>query len=195
MPLNVFAEENLFKPLKMNNTGYLPLNKDLCAATEYRDDATMTGYVKGCVHDETAYALGGVAGHAGLFSTVKDVTNFIQMILNDGKFENQQIFSKATIDELFRVQVKEANGVCVNPKARCLGWQTKDPASSAGELISYNTILHTGFTGTNVFIDRDHEIGLVLLTNRVHPTRNNSKHFHVRACLANFIIANLEEFK
>lgn len=193
MPLNEYANKYLFTPLKMKNTGYLPKDKSLCAATEYRDDATMKGYVKGVVHDETAYALGGVAGHAGLFSNVKDVVNFIKMVLNDGKFEGKKILSKATIDELFRVQVKEYVGVEVNPKARCLGWQTKDPASSAGDLISYNTILHTGFTGTNVFIDRDHEVGFVLLTNRVHPTRNNSKHLHVRACLANFIISHLEE--
>jgi CubicO group peptidase (beta-lactamase class C family) len=99
------------------------------------------------------------------------------------------------IDELFKVQVKEYVGVEMLPKARCLGWQTKDPASSAGELVSENTILHTGFTGTNMFIDKDNEVGFVLLANRVHPTRNNSKQFHVRACVANYLMSHLEEFK
>lgn len=194
LSLDEYALKNLFEPLKMIDSGYNPKDKERCAATEYRDDATMTGYVKGCVHDETAYAMGGVAGHAGLFSTVKDVTNFIKMILNDGEFNGKRILSKITVNELFKIQVKEYSGVEVLPKARCLGWQTKDPASSAGDLVSENIILHTGFTGTNVFIDRDNKIGFVLLTNRVHPTRNNSKHLHDRACFANFIMANLEEW-
>lgn len=195
MPINEYAKKNVFEPLEMVDSGYLPFDKERCAATEYRNDATMTGYVKGEVHDETAYAMNKVAGHAGLFSTVKDCSNFIKMILNDGVFNGIKVLSKKSIDELFKVQVKEYSGVEVLPKARCLGWQTKDPASSAGELISENTILHTGFTGTNMFIDRDNEVGFVLLTNRVHPTRNNLKHLHVRACIANYIMAHLEEFK
>ena len=195
MPLNEYAKVNLFEPLEMLDSGYKPCDKERCAATEFRNDATMTGYVKGEVHDETAYAMNKVAGHAGLFSTVEDCTHFIKMILNDGLYNNKRILSKITINELYKVQVKEYVGVELLPKARCLGWQTKDPASSAGELISENTILHTGFTGTNMFIDRDNEIGFVLLTNRVHPTRNNLKHLHVRACLANYIMSHLEEFK
>ena len=195
MKLNEYAKQYLFEPLEMEDSGYLPSDKERCAATEYRSDATMNGYVKGEVHDETAYAMGKVAGHAGLFSTVTDCVKFIQMILNDGVFNGKRILSKITIDELYKVQVKEYNGVETLPKARCLGWQTKDPASSAGELVSENTILHTGFTGTNMFIDRDNEVGFVLLTNRVHPTRNNLKHLHVRACVANFIMTHLEEFK
>ena len=195
MSLNEYAKKNLFEPLEMVDSGYLPLDKSRCAATEYRNDATMTGYVKGDVHDETAYAMNKVAGHAGLFSTVTDCSHFIQMILNDGVYNGKKILSKVTIDNLYKVQVKEYNGVETLPKARTLGWQTKDPASSAGELVSENTILHTGFTGTNMFIDRDNEIGFVMLTNRVHPTRNNLKHLHVRACIANYIMAHLEEFK
>ena len=195
LTIDKYSKINVFEPLGMIDSGYNPVDKERCAATEYRDDATMTGYVKGYVHDETAYAMEGVAGHAGLFSTVKDVTHFIQMILNDGVFDGKRILSKITIDELYKVQVKEFSGVEVLPKARCLGWQTKDPASSAGDLISENTILHTGFTGTNVFIDRDNQIGFVLLTNRVHPTRNNTKHLHDRACFANYIMSHLEEWK
>ena len=195
MPLNEYARKYLFDPLEMFDSGYLPKDEERTAATEYRSDATMTGYVKGEVHDETAYAMNKVAGHAGLFSTVTDCSHFIQMILNDGMYNGKRILSKITIDELYKVQVKEYVGVEVLPKARCLGWQTKDPASSAGDLISENTILHTGFTGTNMFIDRDNEVGFVLLTNRVHPTRSNLKHLHVRACVGNYIMSHLEEFK
>ncbi len=195
MPLDKYAKQALFEPLEMHSACFNPINKDICAATEYRDDATMTGYVKGTVHDETAYALGGVAGHAGMFASVDDLINFCLMILNDGMFNGKKVLSKATINELYKVQVKEPSGVIVHPKARCLGWQTKDPASSAGDLVSEKTIIHTGFTGTNVFIDKENEIAFILLTNRVHPTRNNGLHLRVRACVANFIMAHLEEFK
>lgn len=194
MKLNEYAKENVFIPLEMKDTGYLPQDKIRCAATEYRDDESYHGYVKGYVHDETAFSLGGVAGHAGLFSTSPDMVHFVQMILNDGIYNGKQILSKTTVNKLFEVQVKEYDGVEVYPKARCLGWQTLDPYSAAGELVSRNTILHTGFTGTNVFIDKDNGIGFVFLTNRVHPTRNNAKHLHYRACLANYIMTHLEYF-
>lgn len=194
-PLDEYAQLALFDPLEMRTACFNPQNKDLCAATEYRDDLTMKGYVKGSVHDETAYALGGVAGHAGMFASIDDLINFCLMILNNGTFKCKKILSPITVNELFKVQVREPLGVVVHPKARCLGWQTKDPASSAGDLVSEKTIIHTGFTGTNVFIDQENEIAFILLTNRVHPTRKNLLHLKVRACVANFIMANIEEFK
>lgn len=195
MSLDQVSETYLFTPLEMKTACFNPCNKNQCAATEYRDDLTFKGYVKGFVHDETAYALGGVAGHAGMFAGIDDLINFCLMILNDGKFADKKILSSATIEELFKVQVVEPFGVITHPKARCLGWQAKDLASSAGDLVSDKTIIHTGFTGTNVFIDKENEVAFVLLTNRVHPTRKNTAHLRVRACLGNFIMANLEEFK
>lgn len=194
LPLNVFARENLFEPLEMKDSGYLPIDKERCATTELRDDKLFKGYVKGVVHDETAYALGGVAGHAGLFSTVSDLSHFIQMILDGGKYKGKRILEEETVNRLFRVEVREPKGVETRPLARTLGWQTVDPYSSAGEFVSDNVILHTGFTGTNIFIDRDHNIGFVMLTNRVHPTRKNLKHMHVRACCANYIITHYKEW-
>lgn len=193
-PLNVFAKENLFDPLEMVDSGYLPTDKERVAATEYRDDSILKGIQKGFVHDETAYAMGGVAGHAGLFSTATDMTHFIQMILNKGVYNGKRILSENTVNALFKVQVKEFKGVEQYPLARCLGWQTRDPYSSAGELVSEETIIHTGFTGTNVFIDRINNIGFVLLSNRVHPTRKNLKHMHYRACAANYIMSHLNEW-
>lgn len=193
-PLQDYVQNHIFVPLEMKDTGYLPKDKNRCAATEYRDDATMKGYVKGDVHDETAYALDKVAGHAGLFSTVKDMSHFIEMILKGGVYNQKRILSKKSVDLLFKVQVKEYVGVETMPKARCLGWQTKDPYSSAGDFVSENIILHTGFTGTNVFIDRDNEVGFCMLTNRVHPLRGNGLHMHYRAVIANYILTHLEEF-
>lgn len=194
-PLNKFAKEEIFDKLKMYDTGYLPEYSSRIAPTEYRDDTVYQGYVIGKVHDETSYALGGVAGHAGLFSTVKDVANFLQMILNDGVFEGHKFLSKATIDVLYTPQVEEKTGVSKITEKRSLGWINRGPASSAGELTSPDTILHTGFTGTNIWVDRQNEVAFVLLSNRVHPTRKNILHMDARARYANFIIAHLDEIK
>ncbi len=194
-PLNEFVKEEIFDKLNMKDTGYLPESPLRCAPTEYRDDPVYKGIVRGKVHDETSYALGGVAGHAGLFSTVKDMANYLQMLLNDGVFNNEHFLSKATIDLLFTPQVEERNGVSLVPERRSIGFVNKGPASSAGELTSSETILHTGFTGTNIWVDRKNEVAFVLLSNRVHPTRKNILHMDARARLANFIIANLDELK
>lgn len=194
-PLNVFAKEEIFDKLDMKDTGYLPQNKQRCAPTERREDRVYQGIVRGEVHDETAYALGKVAGHAGLFSTVKDITLFLQMFLNEGKHREQQFLSPATIDILYTPQVEEREGVGLHMNQRSLGWINRGSASSAGCLTSKDTVLHTGFTGTNIWIDRKNEVAFVLLTNRVHPTRKNNLHIDVRPRIANYIIAHLEELK
>lgn len=184
--LSDFADLNIFKPLEMNNSSFNPKNKGICAPTEIRNDIITRGEV----HDERAYVLGGVAGHAGLFSTVEDVSHFIQMVLNDGKYKEIQFLSKATIDLMFTPQVKELQGVNLVGEQRGLGWIIKGSFCSAGDLVSEQTILHTGFTGTNIFIDRVNEVGFSLLTNRVHPTRNNIKIIALRAKLGNYIISH-----
>lgn len=193
--LDEFVKSEIFDKLKMFDTCYLPKDCLRCAPTEYRDDSVYQGYVRGSVHDETAYSLGGVCGHAGLFSTVKDMSNFLQMYLNNGIYEGNKILSKQTIDLVYTPLVEEKKGICLRYNLRSIGWINRGFGSSAGELTSYDTILHTGFTGTNIWIDRKNEVAFVLLTNRVHPTRKNLLHMDVRARLANFIIANLEEIK
>lgn len=193
--LNDFAKEEIFDKLNMIDTTFLPTFSDRIAPTEMRDDTVFKGIVRGVVHDETSYALGGVAGHAGLFSTVKDVANYLSMLLNDGMFNNERFLSKAIIDLLYTPQVKEYTGVSAIPEARSLGFVIKGPASSSGVLTSEKTILHTGFTGTNIFVDRVNEVAFVLLTNRVHPTRKNILHMDLRARLANFLIASLDDIK
>ena len=121
---------------------------------EKREDEVVNAILRGKVHDEMAYILGGVAGHAGLFSCVKDLSHFIKMILNDGVYNGKQIFSRATIDLMFTPQVRVPNGVSLDLNQRGLGWIVKGDFCSAGDLASEQTILHTGFTGTNIFVDR-----------------------------------------
>ncbi|MBQ8292910.1 MAG: beta-lactamase family protein [Bacilli bacterium] len=194
--LNEFAQEILFKPLGMVDTGYKPVDKMRCAPTENRDDATYRGIVRGDVHDETAYACGGVAGHAGVFSTVKDMEHFIRMILNKGTYNGQKILASTTIDRLFIPQVSENHDLVGHYNRRGLGWIVNSQCSSAGDFTSYDdTILHTGFTGTNIWVDRKNQVGFSLLTNRVHPTRKNVKIIDARPKIANYIMAHLDEFE
>ena len=190
MKLEEYAEKNVFGPLEMTSTGYNPSDIKRCAPTEIRKDEVYDGVLRGKVHDEKGYILGGVAGHAGLFSTVKDLSHFIQMILNGGVYNGKRILSQASIDLMFTPQVRMINGVSLDYNQRGLGWIVKGDFCSAGDLASPETIQHTGYTGTNIFIDRINRVGFTMLTNRVHPTRENVKVIPFRAKLGNYIIAN-----
>ena len=123
--------------------------------------------LRGEVHDENAYALGGVAPHAGLFGTAPDLARFAQMMLNGGVYDHQRIVSRATA-ELFtrRSEVPESS--------RALGWEIASGQNSAGSRMSPRAFGHTGFTGTSMWMDPERGLFVVLVTNRVHPTRENN---------------------
>lgn len=192
MSLDAFAKKAIFDPLEMYNTGFCPLEKmgktaDQIAPTELQKGVITRGYV----HDETARVMGGVAGHAGLFSCVKDLTHFISMILNDGMYNGKRILSKAAIDSLFRSSVANYTGSFTKPTSRrSIGWILDEENSSASDFISPSTILHTGFTGTNLWVDKEKGVGMAMLTNRVHPTRQNTKHFTYRVRVGNYVISH-----
>ena len=196
MPLDQFAKENVFDPLEMYHTGFNRISDNMnvdfskYAATEKRSDEIVDEVLRGKVHDEKAYIMGGVAGHAGLFSCVEDISHFIEMVLNDGVYKGKQFFSKATIDLLFTPQIKKPKGVALDCTQRGLGWIVKGDFCAAGDLASPETIHHTGFTGTNVCIDRINKVGFSILSNRVHPTRANTLIIPFRAKVGNYIIAN-----
>lgn len=163
-----FAKENIFKPLNMKDTFFNPGEeyKDRLVATEYckmRDQM-----IKGIVHDEKAYLLGGVAGHAGLFSTVEDISNFVIMYLNNGAFNGKQILNKKSIDLVAKSYTPGTN------TSRGLGWWIKGENTVLCDFAGDRTLYHSGFTGTSIIMDLDNKIGAVLLTNRVHPTRENN---------------------
>lgn len=184
-----FAQKIIFEPLKMNQTTYRP-NKDLCAPTEYRNDDVYQGFLKGDVHDEKSFAMNGNSGHAGLFSTAKDIAIFMISILS-----NQSVISKNTIDELFKVRLETDNLQGVQLK-RALGWDKPTANSSAGEFVDFDqTILHTGFTGCNMFIDRKNDIGFVLLSNDVHPTRDSKGIIGLRPLISNLVVKGKDVFK
>ena len=196
MPLDEFAKKYVFDPLEMYHTGFNRISDQMdvdftkYAATEHRSDEIVDEILRGKVHDEKAYIMGGVAGHAGLFSCVDDISHFIEMVLNDGVYKGKQFFSRATIDLLFTPQVKVPKGVCLDCTQRGLGWIVKGDFCAGGDLASPETIHHTGFTGTNICIDRINKVGFSILSNRVHPSRSNTLIIPFRARVGNYIIAN-----
>ncbi|HEX6536362.1 MAG TPA: serine hydrolase [Gemmatimonadaceae bacterium] len=159
--LDQYLHERVYAPLGMTNTYFRPADslKDRVAPTEV---APPRGYpLQGEVHDENAYALGGVAGHAGLFSTAADLSIFAQMILNGGEYNGVRIISDSTID-LF---TRRAAG------SRALGWAMADGQWGSGKFLSDEAFGHVGYTGTSLWIDPDREMFVILLTNRVHAAR------------------------
>jgi uncharacterized protein YbbC (DUF1343 family)/beta-glucosidase-like glycosyl hydrolase/CubicO group peptidase (beta-lactamase class C family) len=188
-PLEEFVQERVFKPLSMTDTLFLPGEDRLprIAPTEY--DAWRGRMVRGEVHDENAFALGGIAPHAGLFSTAGDLARFTQMLLNGGVLEHHRIVSRQTV-ELFTRRAGDGDG----DSTRALGWDTKSPENStAGSYFSPRSFGHTGFTGTSIWVDPDRQLFLILLTNRVHPTRDNQLIREARPAVADAVVEALTE--
>jgi len=184
--LDKFCKEEIFIPLKMNSTFYNPDDsiKNLCAPTE-KDDYWRMKVLQGEVHDETSAMLGGVAGHAGLFSTAKDISNLMAVLMNKGKLADKEFIKQSTV-ELFTKRFSIES-------TRALGWDTKsDSGSSAGKYFSKKSFGHTGYTGTSIWADTERNLFVIFLTNRVYPTRDNTKILKVRPQLHNAVIKSLE---
>jgi CubicO group peptidase (beta-lactamase class C family) len=159
--LDRFLQERVFEPLGMTSTFFRPADS-LRGRIAPTDVSPPRGYpLRGEVADENAYALGGVAGHAGLFSTASDISVFAQMMLNGGQYNGVRIVTDSTI-ALF---TRRAAGT------RALGWDTADGDGGSGSYLSGSSYGHTGYTGTSLWIDPDREMFVVLLTNRVHAAR------------------------
>jgi CubicO group peptidase (beta-lactamase class C family) len=159
--LDEFLGARVFTPLGMTDTHFRPSAalRGRIAPTEI---TPPRGYpLRGEVHDENAYALGGVAGHAGLFSTASDLAIFAQMMLNGGTYNGTRIVADSTV-QLFS---KRAAGT------RALGWDTCAGEYGCGKYMGANAYGHTGFTGTSIWIDPEREMFVVLLTNRVHAAK------------------------
>ncbi len=165
-PLDVYCVEHMFKPLGMKETRFKPPAtwRHRIAPTQYQygDKGKM---LWGEVHDPTSYNMGGVAGHAGLFSTADDLTIFVQMLLNGGSYKGVRILSPLTVEKMTTPQTPPDKMV-----VRGLGWDLDSPfASNRGELFEVGSFGHTGFTGTDIWIDPVSKTYLILLANGVHP--------------------------
>ena len=184
-PLDQLANEYLFSALGMKNTMYNPPKKlwPGIAPTEM-DDRWRHRLVQGEVHDENAYAIGGVSGHAGVFSTAPDLAAFCQMLLKGGVYAHHRVLTRETLAE-FTVPQTLAN------YTRTLGWVVPTEGGSSGHYFSQHSYGHTGFTGTTIWIDPDRQLFAVLLTNRVNPTRENQKIAQVRPAVHDAIMKAL----
>ncbi|HUQ81148.1 MAG TPA: serine hydrolase [Gemmatimonadaceae bacterium] len=159
--LDNFLHDKVFEPLGMNDTFFRPADS-LTYRIAPTEIAPPRGYpLQGQVHDENAYALGGVAGHAGLFSTAADLSIFAQMMLNGGEYNGVRILSDTTV-ALF---THRAAGT------RALGWDTADGDGGSGKFLDSRAYGHTGYTGTSIWIDPERQTFVLLLTNRVHAAR------------------------
>ncbi len=183
--LDNFAEERIFAPMDMSSSRFTPAKalRARIAPTE-KDAAYRKRLLLGEVHDENAWAMGGVAGHAGLFSTAHDVAAFAQMMLNGGIYAHHRLLARSTIEQ-FTAREPIGNS------ARALGWDVPVAPSSSGRYFSNKSYGHTGFAGTSLWIDPERELFVVLLTNRVHPTRANDQIRQVRPALHDAIVEAL----
>ncbi len=183
-PLDAQLRERVFAPLGMLDTRYRTPAAELprIAPTEY--DPWRQRKVRGEVHDENAYALGGVSGHAGLFSTGADLARLGRAYLNGGELDGRRVFDGRTLAEFTRVQDTSVS-------RRALGWETPTGSNSAGHYLSPRAFGHTGFTGTSLWMDPERGVYVLLLTNRVNPTRMNTRIGRVRVALADAVMQAL----
>ncbi|MGQ0537752.1 MAG: serine hydrolase domain-containing protein [Gemmatimonadaceae bacterium] len=184
MPLDRFAELRIFAPLGMSDTRFRPDSslRSRIAPTEI--DPWRQRHLRGEVHDENAYALGGVSGHAGLFGCAHDLAQLARAYLNGGSLGGSRIWSARTI-ELF---TRPADSRLSH---RALGWETANGSNSAGRYMSAKAFGHTGFTGTSMWIDPENDVFVILLTNRVNPTRENRRIGAVRSALADSVMLTI----
>jgi beta-glucosidase-like glycosyl hydrolase/CubicO group peptidase (beta-lactamase class C family) len=190
--LDALLRRDAFEPLGMLDTDFLPdpAERARTAPTERLTSARQYP-IHGEVHDENAHIMGGIAGHAGIFSTAQDLAVFAQFLLDRGTANPcmHQVNGGApcaarTIPLQLRLipesLVSDFTRRADPEISRTLGWDTPSGRSSAGDYFSGNSFGHTGFTGTSIWIDPDLELFVVLLTNRVNPTSENDRHISFR---------------
>ena len=167
--LDTLCYRELFEPLGMTSTRYCPPTgwQSAIPPTE-KDDEFRHRTVQGVVHDENAFSLGGISGHAGLFSNALDPLRFARCLLRDGRTAaGRQLFKPETV-RLFTARSEPPPG-----SSRALGWDTPSAPSSSGNFFQAHSAGHLGFTGTSLWIDFDADLAAVLLTNRTWPDRGN----------------------
>jgi CubicO group peptidase (beta-lactamase class C family) len=200
-PLDRFLQERVWGPLGMKDTGYNPLAPGLAPLPPDTDcTATLAGaitqrlariaptevdqeyrhmHLRGIVHDPNTCALGGVSGHAGLFSSGRDLAVFAQMLLNYGEFDGVRILKP---DEVAVWTARQRPG-----SSRALGWDTPSGHSTSGHFFGPRAFGHTGYTGTSIWLDPERGLFVVLLTNRVNPTSRNNRHEALRRAVGDAV--------
>ena len=192
--LDAYVHDHVFQPLGMTETMYNPPPSLLPRIAPTEVDPRRGGLVRGKVHDERSYYLGGVSAHAGIFSSGHDLARFARMYLNNGTLDGVRVLQPATIAR-FTAYVDSMFS------DRGLGWQKPDlagmkfaspSAAWAGHSLSSRAFGHTGFTGTSIWVDPSRDLFVILLTNRVNPTRQNLRIGAVRTALADVVVRVLD---
>jgi len=181
IPLNQFAQENIFTPLGMQKTSFKPAQKwcDQIVPTQVFDGKPLIGLV----HDPLAQLMGGISGNAGLFSSADDLAIFAQMMLQKGIFNNVRILNPLSVKLMTSIYDK------VGFAGRGLGWDlNSDYSSNRGDIFPIGGFGHTGYTGTSIWIDPGTETFVIFLTNRVHPNDKGSV-VALRSYVANCVAA------
>jgi CubicO group peptidase (beta-lactamase class C family) len=169
-----FARKEIFSPLGMKTSLFNPPRARRASIPPTENDLSYRKrLIQGEVHDQNAWAMGGIAGDAGLFSTAGDVAVFAQMILNGGIYAHHRVVSRATISEFTSHQT-------IGNSARTLGWDVAPDPAATGRFFSTRAFGHYGFTGTSLWINPEHDLFIILLTNRVNPSVDNIKIRRVR---------------
>jgi CubicO group peptidase (beta-lactamase class C family) len=178
------CRKHVFEPLEMNYTCFNPKSSNV-AATEVNPENGEI--LMGVCHDENGRFFNGISGHAGLFSNIEDMVRFASMLINEGNYKGKKLISKAA----FKAMIQNyTEGLEEN---RALGWCVKGKTvSSGGDIISPRAFGHTGFTGTSIWIDIENDVYVVLLTNRVHPTRENNNIISFRRLFHNAVLSAVE---
>lgn len=190
LPLDQYCDERIFHPLQLHDTGFLNLERLTTVEQERQKQRFVP--TERCpwrdrilcaeVHDENAYAMGGVAGHAGLFSTVDDLDRLVSCLLTC--YRGTDTFLPAAVVREFWTRDGRVPG-----STWALGWDTPSPQqSSAGTWFSTRSVGHLGFTGTSIWIDLERDVQVIVLSNRVHPRRDNTKIRGFRPALHNAVM-------
>ena len=177
-PLDTWTAEHVFAPLGMRDTRFRP-DASLRPRIAVTEVDSARGHIWGEVHDPNAWAMGGVAGHAGLFGSARDLAVFAQMLLNGGEYGGVRILRPETVARWTTPAYARSS--------RALGWDTPSRNSSAGRFFGPRSFGHTGYTGTSIWIDPERGLFVILLTNRVNPTAENQKHVALRRAIADAV--------
>ncbi len=183
--LDRLATDRIFAPLGMDDIHFNPPASLRCRIAPTEDDPDRGGVLIGQVHDENASRLGGVAPHAGLFATARSLVPFAQLWLNGGQLNGVPFFRSSTVARFAR------RAGLVDESSRALGWDTPAPGSSCGQHFTTAAFGHTGFTGTSMWMDPNRDLFVILLTNRVHPTRDNSLLAQLRPALHDAVVESM----
>jgi len=184
--VNQFAKENIFRPLGMDHTTFVPDEtlRPFCVPTEVDGAQPFVGIV----HDPLARLQGGISGNAGLFSTADDLAKFARMMMNGGILDGHRILSPVTVERMIHIPDTPAKA------KRGYGWVVKDGISwVGGDLLPDGSYGHTGYTGTSIWMDNKTDTFIIILTNRVHPNDNGSVSW-LRSSIANIVAGAIVDY-